>query len=130
MGTRAQIEFFEGDVCVASIYRQFDGYPSGAGLELAEFLLPRRIVNGIGAGDNAENAANGIGCLAAQFVAYAKDGIGGIYLCHPLAASEDSGVSFVYRVKGNRNEPLVIEVDDSFKGSVDEFASWCKKDHE
>lgn len=130
MGTRAQIEFFEGGECVASIYRQFDGYPSGAGTELAEFLLPRRIICGIGSGDTAENAANGVGCLAAQYIAHAKDRIGGIYMSSPLVAGEDSGVSYVYRVKGNRDEPLVIEVDDSFKGSVAEFLSYCKKNGE
>lgn len=97
--------------------------------------MPRRIINGIGYSkidgvevkDSAENAANGIGCLAAQFVAHAKDGIGGIYLCAPLVDGMDSGVSYVYRVKGNRADPLVIEVDD-FKGSVAEFVVWCAKE--
>jgi hypothetical protein len=63
---------------VVVMYRQYDGYPSGHGIELAEFLAKGKLVNGIGLND--ELVFNGMGCLAAQVVAYFKEGAGGIYL--------------------------------------------------
>jgi hypothetical protein len=51
MGTRSLTYVYGGDretkplVCM---YRQFDGYPSGHGQELIDFLKPIRLVNGLG----------------------------------------------------------------------------------
>ena len=64
---------------IINLYRQYDGYPSGHGAEIAEFLAPFKVGNGLGAGDNT-NFANGMGCLAAQLVAKFKDGAGQFYL--------------------------------------------------
>ena len=63
---------------IVTMYRQFDGYPTGHGLELAEFLASGKMVNGIGMED--QRVFNGMGCLAAQCVKDFKDGAGGIYL--------------------------------------------------
>ena len=50
MGTRSLtvVRDTEGakDICV--LYRQMDGYPTGHGAELKEFLVPFTVVNGIG----------------------------------------------------------------------------------
>jgi len=91
MGTRSLTKFIQtykdgksGKIKnqkIASVYRQFDGYPSGHGLELAEFLTSGTLVNGIGGGHN--KVFNGVGCMAAQMVAEFKDGAGGIYLRNP-----------------------------------------------
>lgn len=54
------------------MYRQYDGYPSGHGQELADYLKTFRITNGI-SGDPI-NTANGMACLAAQIVAHFKGG--------------------------------------------------------
>ena len=66
---------------IVTMYRQFDGYPIGMGIDLAEFLCSGKMVNGIPIGNaEKERLFNGMGCLSAQAVAYFKDGPGGIYL--------------------------------------------------
>lgn len=64
---------------IVTLYRQFDGYPSGMGVDLAEFLASGKMVNGISLGES-ELVFNGMGCLAAQAIAYFKEGAGGYYL--------------------------------------------------
>jgi hypothetical protein len=56
-----------------------DGYPDGHGMDLAEFLYPFTIVNGIKLSEDRK-IANGLDCLAAQMVAHFKNGAGDIYL--------------------------------------------------
>ena len=51
---------------VVTMYRQYDGYPTGHGIELAEFLADGKVVNGFGMDKTKQ--FNGIGCLAAQVV--------------------------------------------------------------
>jgi len=70
----------EQDKPILSFYRRCDGYYSGIGKELAEFLKDFRVTNGYGLGDNTKTA-NGMSCLAAQLVAHFKTGIGGVYIC-------------------------------------------------
>jgi len=71
MGTRSLTFVYDerGDAII-NLYRQYDGYPSGHGAELAEFLAGKRIVNGL-AGDTSM-VFNGMGCLAASLVANFK----------------------------------------------------------
>ena len=69
MGTRSLTFVYEGEKPIVNMYRQFDGYPSGHGAELAEFLTSfDEVVNGLPVGDN-RRLANGMGCLAAQMIA-------------------------------------------------------------
>ena len=94
------------DVCV--LYRQFDGYPEGHGLELCEFLNKiKRITNGI-SGD-PKGTANGMGCLAAQLVAHFKNEVGQFYL-YP-SGTRDVGEEFIYVVKNKDGAPYVIVYD-------------------
>jgi hypothetical protein len=88
MGTRSLTTFIdtyedkEGKkkkINIVTMYRQYDGYPEGHGLQLAEFLAGGTMVNGIGASEE-KLVFNGMGCLAAQVVAHFKDGAGGFYL--------------------------------------------------
>lgn len=48
MGTRSLTFVYDEDdkTPIVNMYRQFDGYPSGHGADLADFLLPLRLVNG------------------------------------------------------------------------------------
>lgn len=101
MGTRS-LTHIKDDVwedetpkTVVTIYRQMDGYPSGLGQELAEFLDGFTVVNGFGL-NPPEKIANGMGCLAAQVVAHLKDGVGSVYLYPP--DSEDCGEEYVYTI--------------------------------
>jgi hypothetical protein len=73
MGTRSVISFITGDIVLLSIYRQMDGYLTGRGKELAEFMRDIKVVNGIGSGSKGGTHANGEGCLAAQWLAAEKN---------------------------------------------------------
>lgn len=64
---------------IVTMYRQYDGYPDGHGLQLAEFLAGGKMVNGISCNEN-ELVFNGMGCLAAQAIVHFKEGPGGFYL--------------------------------------------------
>ena len=122
MGTRAlTFVYGEDDDAIINLYRQFDGYPSGHGAELAEFLNSKTLVNGIG--NKRSDIANGMGCLAAQLVANFKLEAGGFYL-YPTAQN-DLGQDYEYHVYQDR---VVVNDCDSevFSGDWSEFAEYCK----
>lgn len=106
----------EGSVLVC-LYRQSDGYPTGHGQELKEFLAPFHLVNGIGSRNPQGPIANGMGCLAAQLVAQFKTDVGGIYL-YPTD-TKDAGQDFVYviaRTKGT--DTLSVTIASSYAGTL------------
>lgn len=96
MGTRSLTEVLDGDDILLTMYRQFDGYPTGHGKDLKEFLSPFTIVNGFSGDMKTGTHANGLGCLAAQLVAAFKDGIGNIYLYPP--GTRDVWEEYVYQI--------------------------------
>lgn len=103
MGTRSLTHVLDdkSEAVLVTIYRQFDGYPSGHGADLKEILSGKRLINGIG-GETPEEAANGMGDLAAQIVAAlkAESPLGGIYLQAP--GSSDHWEEYVYTVSGQQ----------------------------
>jgi hypothetical protein len=120
MGTRSLTFVYDGDVPVINIYRQYDGYPSGHGHELAQFLDSKTLVNGYGEQNSVE--ANGMGCLAAQLIVQLKHGVGGIYI-YPVS-STDCFQDYEYHVY----EDKVIVKDPTaviFEGTWEEFAQFC-----
>ena len=137
MGTRALTFVYQGETPLINMYRQFDGYPTGHGAELAEFLAPFHMVNGLQLGDKRK-VANGMGCLAAQLIAHFKDGAGGFYI-HPVTAPE-CGQDYEYHVYED-TEGLRVRITDRgfnmfgltmsdtndaiFDGTVEEFAQYC-----
>ena len=94
MATRALINFVERENGVSfsehpgvdkihtQIYKHYDGYPQGLGVELANFLDGYDVVNGLSTGYQGP-VANGMGCLAAQLVSYIKNEAGNVYLQKP-----------------------------------------------
>lgn len=105
MGTRSLTTFIETykddsgkqkKAEIVTMYRQYDGYPEGHGLDLAQFLAQGKLVNGIGMNDTI--VFNGMGCLTAQVVAHFKDGAGGIYL---QRANKNSWENYRYHVIGD-----------------------------
>lgn len=127
MGTRSLTYVYDGGKPVVCMYRQFDGYPSGHGKELAEFLLSGKMVNGLGPED--EKVFNGVECLAAQMVAHFKKGPGGIYLVVP-ELDADHGQEYEYHISHVDGRGLVIRViefpdETLFTGSPEEFSEWC-----
>ena len=113
------------------LYRQYDGYPSGHGKELADFLTPITLVNGIGLTDPAKRTANGMDCLAAQLVAHFKSGVGGFYLM-PLVKNPDYGQEYEYHIYSNK--VFVNEGYHTFKrifnGDWHSFKSFCEQSDE
>ena len=126
MGTRSLTFVYDNQIPILCMYRPFDGYPSGHGLELAEFLNSFvEIVNGIRIGENRK-IANGMGCLAAQLVKHMKTGPGGIYIMSTVTT--DAGQDFEYHIYEKRivvknyNEQII------FSGNKEQFLEFCKED--
>jgi hypothetical protein len=137
MGTRSTTKVYEysGKLTPAvkrklkpllSLYRQMDGYPSGHGRDLADFLSDMVVVNGFGM-DTPTKAANGAGCLAAQLVCVLKSGIGGIYVTTP-----DDTQSYDYKIYVTSEEvphQIFVEVfqykKKIFEGDVADFIQFC-----
>lgn len=121
MGTRSVTKFIEQSIdfktkkvkktTLAAIYRQYDGYPSGHGKDLADFLKAGKLVNGIGPGQ--ENVFNGIGCLAAQVIKHLKDGPGGLYITSVKDEQE-----FNYEVIGDFDTQEMTLIAKDRKGKV------------
>ena len=121
MGTRSLTFVYDDcDVPLINMYRQYDGYPSGHGAELAEFLDGFEIVNGFG--EVKPKVANGMTCLAAQLIANFKKTVGGFYI-HPVAET-DCGQDYEYHVYETK---LIVKNPDKviFEGAWKDFAKFC-----
>jgi len=138
MGTRALTFVYDGETPIINLYRQYDGYPTGHGAELAEFLNGFKIVNGLGP-DTPSRIANGMGCLAAQLVSHFKgDEAGQFYLYSPQTV--ECGQDFEYHVY-QKNKELRVRItnrgcnlfgltmsdtnESLFDGTVVEFTEFC-----
>lgn len=62
MGTHSTVKFYNRGINILSIYNQFDGYISGEGIEILNFLEDERW------------QGNGVDDLALLYVCYKKDG--------------------------------------------------------
>jgi hypothetical protein len=80
MGTRSITVIKDETTKLVTLYKQSDGFPTGWGLELLDFLKEFTIVNGYSSDMKAGSHANGAGCLAAQLIANFKTDIGGLYI--------------------------------------------------
>jgi hypothetical protein len=139
MGTRSLTHFIERykevskdkrrkpkvkDTEIVVMYRQYDGYPSGHGIQLAEFLTKGKLVNGISFAET-QLLFNGMGCLTAQVVANFKEGAGNIYL--HTAGTKDCWEEYDYYVIGdNDTMELTLKCVTSrgkvlFEGTPKEF---------
>ena len=103
---------------ITCMYRQYDGYMSGHGAELAEWLSGYTVVNGIPM-DKSEPMFNGMDCLAAQMYVHFKssgckdDGtpvssLGGIYCMHPDAS--DCSEEYLYEISHGTPEELLTKL--------------------
>ena len=137
MGTRCLTVFAdENEKEIAVLYRQFDGYPGGHGVELAEILCPKGRDRGISNGISGDKF-NGAGCLAAEVVGRFKvlkvlgrsELAGGFYL--EPAGTRDVGEEFVYTVRP-RGADVIVECSDSegkilFAGPAPAFRKWARE---
>jgi hypothetical protein len=123
MGTRSLTAFVDEDKKeIVVMYRQYDGNPSGHGLELAEFLAGIKLVSGLAGEGCKDRVANGIACLSAQVVGHFKapgkctQGAAGNFYLHP-AGTRDVGEQYMYFVREKRvpkrveGQPREIEIE-------------------
>ena len=143
MGTRSLTFVYDGDEAIINMYRQYDGYPTGHGAELAKFLTPFNMVNGIPVGDTRK-IANGMGCLAAQLVSHFKAGEAGQFYLYPTSAV-DCGQDYEYHIYKDE-QGLRVRITDRgcnmfgltmsdkndaiFDGTLAEFAEYCTEKEE
>lgn len=133
MSTRATVLFKEDNNILAKVYHHFDGYPSGFGINLGEFLDQINIINGIGSEQNEMfRFANGFGCAVAQFIAKIKEGVGNVYVV--AIDYDDSWIDFNYVVNFNKKEQkcyisvsMFGENERVFFGCIKEFIEFCLK---
>lgn len=123
MGTRSLTFVYDGNQPLVNMYRQFDGYPSGHGIELAEFLVSGKMVNGYSS--KTEKQFNGMGCLAAQMIAEFKNSVGGFYI-HAVTDT-DCWQDYEYHVFENK---VVVKnpTEVIFEGTWTDFLEFCSED--
>ena len=146
MGTRSVITFYVKETPYVSVYQQYDGYPDGVGKELCDWLSDKIVINGISSQiKDTSKYANGVGCLAAQFIRDFKCDVGNLYIT-PLDYDRE-WVDFNYSViiDDDINLPsggvpirkiakikisLFESTDTIFEGSIDEFYSFIERKKE
>ena len=122
MGTRSLTFVYEGDEPLINMYRQFDGYPTGHGAELAEFLDGFKIVNGYG--EVKPKIANGMSCLAGQMISNFKKTVGGFYI-HAITDT-DCCQDYEYHVYEDK---VVVKnpTEVIFEGTWNRFKAFCSE---
>ena len=87
MGTRSLTYTYDDENSkIMALYRQYDGYPSGHGMELSEILK--------------DTQHNGMECLSASIVARLKRDKGGIYLY--AGSNVNMGQEYEYHVYNDK----------------------------
>ena len=127
MGTRHLTYVYEdSDTILLCMYGQWDGYPTGHGADLAEFLNSfDAIVNGIPVGDKRK-MANGMGCLAAQLVGHFKKDAGSFYI-YPPKLGHDCWQEYEYHIRPNSVKVTDGDGYSLFNGTWQDFADFCTK---
>ena len=116
MATRSLVRFAERKEGVSfsehpervevQVYKHFDGYPSGHPTDLAKFLNGFKIVNGLGM--DTYQIANGLGCLAAQYIAAFKQDAGDIYVESPSDSHFD--IEYITYVWGDHGKGIWMSI--------------------
>lgn len=140
MGTRAVTKVVDekGDLYV-TLYRQFDGYPSGHGKELAEWLEGAEIGNGI-RGNEPPGFFNGVEDLACRLVTFFRQDhrqIGGFYVIPPGSGWYGEYIYTVIGVNPGFHDDrgdVTVKVDSYnkplFSGTVEAFRHWVDEPEE
>lgn len=125
MGTRSLVRFFNkgSKLPLAVFYQQWDGSPSGVGMQLAQFLKKMVGVDILNFSD--------LGCLCAQFCAEFKKEKGGFYIQPVDSENEEYNYNVVYDDENYSFEILMIK--DGYNVykpiaksmSLDEFYEFC-----
>lgn len=131
MGTRATVSIHNDNAHLVSFYFQYDGYPSGVGMDLHNFLKGIKILNGISGDAKAGTHANGVGCLIAQMIAHFKGDIGGFYIIPENEAGQQQyHYDVVFHTKGTGWDAVeklkAIRVNGEEFKSLTKFKTYCK----
>ena len=119
MATRAIIRVAEREEGVSfseqtdkirvQIYHHYDGYPEGLGVTLANYLNPKKIVNGIPLKPTSSvDLANGMGCLTASLIKYLKEAPGNVYVDYPYQDRFD--IDYTYYIWGTEGKDIWISI--------------------
>ena len=121
MSTRSLVRFAKREEGVSfsehpervevQVYKHYDGYPSGHPTDLAKFLNGFKIVNGLG--QNTYKVSNGLGCLAAQYIAAFKMDAGDIYIENP--DTEHGDLDYITYVWGTENKDIWMSIFDTYE---------------
>ena len=122
MSTRSLIRFAKREEGVSfskhpervevQVYKHYDGYPSGHPTDLANWLVNKKIVNGLGMSNT--NLANGLGCLAAQYIAAFKMEPGDLYVESP-EHSKHGDIEYVTYVWGDDGKSIWMSIFDTYE---------------
>ena len=93
------------------VYKHYDGYPSGHPTDLARFLKGFKVVNGLG--QDTYKVSNGLGCLAAQYIAAFKVDAGDIYIENP--DTEHGDIDYITYIWGIENKDIWISIFEDYK---------------
>ena len=93
------------------VYKHYDGYPSGHPVDLAKFLNRFSIVNGLT--NDSSYVANGLDCLAAQYVAAFKMAPGDLYIENPDVEHMD--IEYITYVWGDYSKSIWMSIFDVYK---------------
>ena len=97
------------------VYKHYDGYPQGHPVDLAKFLNGFKIVNGLS--QDTHKVSNGLGCLAAQYIAAFKEQAGDIYIENP--DTEHFDIEYITYVWGDYHKGIWMSIFDVY-GESDE----------
>lgn len=134
MGTRSVTHVLDRGTRLVSMYRHFDGYLTGHGRALFDFLVARQMTNCFLVGAEPEPGkvfSNSTGHLAAQLVAhfiekYPRQ----IY----LVGGPDNWQDFDYVVNLDEGSNISVAVFSGdtciFCGTVEAFGEFCKDDYD
>ena len=121
MSTRSLIRFVKREEGVSfsehpkrvevQVYKHYDGYPQGHPVDLAKYLKDFKIVNGLGM--DTYQIANGLGCLAAQYVAAFKINAGDLYVENP--DTQHSDIEYITYVWGTENKDIWMSIFDDYE---------------
>ena len=94
------------------VYKHYDGYPEGHPLDLAKFLKDFTIGNGIPYPE-PDKMANGLGCLAAQYIAAFKMKPGDLYVEN--SDTEHGDIEYITYVWGTENKDIWMSIFDTYE---------------
>lgn len=118
MGTRTLVHIKDGKKTIATIYRQYDGYPTGMGEDIKKALNNGEvdILNGYGGSSKIPAQFNGMGCLAAFLVGELKEQkIGNVYLM--AANTKGAGEEYIYTLSEKKGK-LCLKVEDVWNKAI------------